>query len=125
MAIHAGDSNAAPTQIGVEDLRIDADDLKARLESGESTLVLDARGQTAWQSSPWKVRGAVRVDEENFKVDPAWSPDQFTLVYSADLHDATSGMVARQLLENGFREVHVLRGGFEAWQAAQGPVEQK
>jgi len=113
------------SQIGAENLRITAEDLKARLQSGEPVTVLDARGERAYQQSPSRVRGAVRVDEENFRADPSWPRDRFTVVYSADLHDATSAMVAQNLIEEGFLDVHVLRGGFQAWEAAAGPVEGK
>src|SRR5262249_38327270 len=98
---------------------------RARLETGEPTTVLDVRGQTAWEGSPVKIPGAQRADSENVQIDPGWPRDRFTVVYSADLHDATSAMVAQHLAEQGFTDVHVLRGGFEAWEAAQGPVEPK
>jgi len=114
-----------PSQIGAEHLRVDAADLQQRLESGEPATVLDARGERAWDESTSRVVGAIRVDEENFQPDPSWPRDRFTVVYSADLHDATSAMVALRLVEEGFTDVHVLRGGFEAWRTSGGPVESK
>jgi len=33
--------------------------------------------------------------------------------------------VAQTLLENGFRNVHALYGGFDAWVKAGGPTEAK
>jgi hypothetical protein len=33
--------------------------------------------------------------------------------------------VAQTLLENGFKDVHALYGGFEAWQKENGVVEPK
>src|SRR5947209_20499056 len=100
-------------QIGAEHLRITAEDLRARLESGEPVTILDARGEKAWETSPVKIPGAIRVDEEDFHIDPSWPRNRFTVVYSADLHDATSAMVAGQLVDQGFSDVHVLRGGFQ------------
>ena len=57
-----------------------------------------------------KSQTIVRIDPENVQIDPSWPPEQFTVVYSADLHDATSGMVAMQLSDEGFTDVHVLHG---------------
>jgi rhodanese-related sulfurtransferase len=33
--------------------------------------------------------------------------------------------VARTLMEKGYKNVHPLYGGFDAWKEAGGPVEQK
>ncbi len=113
------------SHIGVERLRMEAETLRDRLAAKQPTTVLDARGAKAWEWSNAKIPGAIRVDEENFVIDPAWPRDQCAVVYSADLHDATSGMVALKLSESGFNDVYVLRGGFEAWDAVNGPVEGK
>jgi rhodanese-related sulfurtransferase len=66
-----------------------------------------------------------RADPENVRIDPSWPRDRFTVVYSADLHVATSARAAEALIATGFREVLGLRGGFQAWEAARGPVEGK
>jgi len=65
---HADDKN----------LRISAEEFKARLEAGEPATVLDARNREPWQSSPVKVKGARRWTGQ---VDPAWPKERLTVVY--------------------------------------------
>jgi rhodanese-related sulfurtransferase len=48
-----------------KNLRVNAEDLRARLEAGEPATILDARGQRAYEASGEKIPGAIRVDEEN------------------------------------------------------------
>lgn len=59
-------------------LRIGVDDFKKRLEAGEVITVLDARNQGPWQSSPVKIKGAVRWTGH---IDPFWPKDRLTVVY--------------------------------------------
>jgi len=125
MANRTTAKQSTASQIGAEPLRISAAELRSRLEAGETLTILDARGEKAWETSQNRIPGSIRVDSEDFEVDPAWPSDRFTVVYSADLHDATSAMVAQQLLEQGFEEVHVLSHGWEGWEKAGGPVETK
>ena len=90
------------------------------------------RRSTAWSCRSKRLEGSAptsyssrKVKESLAQIGSSWPREQFTVVYSADLHDATSGMVAMQLSDAGFTDVHVLHGGFEAWQKAQGPMEPK
>jgi hypothetical protein len=55
--------------------------LKSRLEAGESVTILDARGQRDWESSPVKVRGAIRIDPHDLHIAPSWPRDRLTVVY--------------------------------------------
>ena len=64
-----------------QSLRISPADLKTRLDAGEAATILDTRNPHAWQSSDVKIRGAIRVDAHDFRVDPAWPKDQLTVVY--------------------------------------------
>lgn len=59
-------------------LRIDAKEFKTRLEPGEPATVLDARNQGPWQSSPVKMKGAMRWTGH---IDPAWPKERLTVVY--------------------------------------------
>ncbi len=64
-----------------EQLRITPQQLKARLESGEAVTVIDARNRSDWESSPVRIRGAVRFHARNFQEPPPWPRDQLTVVY--------------------------------------------
>ncbi len=71
---------AVTTQTG-ESLRMSPEEAKRRLEAGGPATALDARNPQVWESSPVKMRGAIRVDPDHLRIDPAWPKDRFTLVY--------------------------------------------
>jgi hypothetical protein len=60
---------------------MNAPDVKARLDAGEPATFLDVRGQQAWEGSPFKIRGAIRVAPAEFRVDTAWPKDRLTVTY--------------------------------------------
>jgi hypothetical protein len=62
-------------------LRIRVEEFKPRLLSGEPVTVIDARNDQAWESSPVKIRGAIRIPSANWHVDPSWPKDRFMVVY--------------------------------------------
>jgi hypothetical protein len=64
-------------------LRITAAAVKARLDSGERVLFLDARSQKAWDASTRKVLGAVRIRPLLLAVDPDWRAVDLTVIYCA------------------------------------------
>ena len=61
--------------------RISAEDAKRRLEAGEPATILDVRNPQVWGSSNVKIRGAIRLDANQPRVDPAWPKNQLTVVY--------------------------------------------
>lgn len=64
-----------------EDVRISVDELKSRLQSGESVTVLDSRGEEAWRESPVKIRGARRVPATDGPISATWPKNQLTIAY--------------------------------------------
>lgn len=62
-------------------LRISPEDFKARRAAGEPVTVLDARKPMAWDSSDEQIRGAIRVNPEQFPMDKSWPRDRLTVVY--------------------------------------------
>ncbi len=69
------------THASEQSLRINAEELRTRLESGEAATLLDARGHRDWEVSPDKIRGAIHIDPTHFHVDPSWPNDRLTVVY--------------------------------------------
>ncbi len=70
------------SQPAVQELKIDAAEVKERLEANEPLTILDVRGKAAWDSSAEKIRGAIRVDPEKpLRQDPGWPQDRLTVVY--------------------------------------------
>ncbi len=72
---------STPTHASEQSLRISAEELRTRLESGEAVTLLDARGHMDWEASPDKIRGAIRIHPTDFHIDPSWPNDQLTVVY--------------------------------------------
>ena len=64
-----------------DELRIGADEVKARLQSGVPVTVLDVRNDKAWEATPVKIPGAVRVRPADWHVDASWPKGQLTVVY--------------------------------------------
>ncbi len=72
---------STPMHAVSQEMRIDVDELRMRMESGEPVTVLDARNPKAWDSSADKIRGAVHIDSAHWQVDSSWPRDQMTVVY--------------------------------------------
>ncbi len=110
----------------IEPERITAEELVHRLEAGEEFLILDVRPKQAYRLSPVRIKGAIRVPPGNidarFRELPANKP---IVVYCNDTGEETAARAARILTERGFRDVRVLRGGFDAWLRAGYPLDQK
>jgi rhodanese-related sulfurtransferase len=71
-------ANSAETSAS---LRIDPEEVKRHLSSGEAMTVLDSRSPSAWAASNVKIPGAVHVDAGQLRVDPHWPKDRLTVVY--------------------------------------------
>ena len=70
----------ASSQPAVRTIRIQADDLKRRLETRQAITILDARAKQAWDGSDAKIPGAVRVNPSDFRIDPSWPKHRLTVV---------------------------------------------
>ena len=90
---------------------IDVHEAKLRHDAGEA-LFLDVRDAMSYRAA--RVPGARRVDDatiEAFLRETA--RDQPIVIYCYHGHSSLGG--AAYLIEQGFREVRSLTGGFEAW----------
>jgi rhodanese-related sulfurtransferase len=103
-------------------VRISAEELLARVVAGQPVTILDVRNDEDWGASDVKVRGAIRAPHEQVPAE-SLPKDRLTVAYCTCPNDAGAVLVAQELQERGFRQAYALRGGFEAWLAAGGPVE--
>ena len=99
--------------------RISAEDLTALLARQASVIVLDARTAEQRSRSGW-IPGSVHVDRLD---DRAIDPRSEVIVYCDCPNDATAAIVARQLMDKGFRHVRPLAGGTDAWRRQGGLIE--
>ena len=62
-------------------LRIDVEEVRTRQQSGSRVTMLDVRNDNAWESSPVKIQGAIRIQPTEGHIDPSWPKDRLTVVY--------------------------------------------
>jgi rhodanese-related sulfurtransferase len=106
--------------------KISPEEANARALAGEPIIFVDARNSKAWASSDRKIPGARRVppdevDRHLNKIDRA----QTVICYCTCPNEESSNRVAQRLTEHGYERVFAIRGGFDAWVAAEYPVETK
>lgn len=111
---------------------ISREELKQKLESGHPVVLLDVRSAEDWQNSDVKLPGAIRVAAETGDMADEMSdrlnevPDgAMTVVYCACPNSEESARIASALLEDNRHDVFVLQGGFDEWQMADYPLENK
>jgi rhodanese-related sulfurtransferase len=102
--------------------RITKEELKARLESGEPPVVVDARLKYPYEHSTVKLPGSVRFGHG--APAPAFPKGREVVVYDSDPNELASSDVAAQLIRQGYKAV-ALKGGIVDWLAANLPTETK
>lgn len=110
----------------MEITRITIDEAKERSDRGEQLVFVDSRNPEAWAESSVKIPGAVRIPagEVESHIDEI-QPNHAIVTYCTCPNEESSFKVASELLDRGFKNVHPLYGGFDAWQKADYPVEAK
>jgi rhodanese-related sulfurtransferase len=104
--------------------RVTVDEILARLERGEQIAFVDARREDSWRNSSQKVSGAVRLAPEgNEETLPLIAPGRAVVTCCTCDHEASAARVAEMLMARGYKDVHPLHGGFDAWRTAGGPLE--
>jgi hypothetical protein len=64
-----------------EGVRIGVDRVKARVQSGVPVTMLDVRNDKAWEATPAKIPGAIRIRPADWHIDESWPKGQLTVVY--------------------------------------------
>lgn len=102
--------------------RISKEDLKARLESGASLAIVDARLKYPYEHSTVKLPGAIRFTGDG--PAPSLPREQEVIVYDSDPNEIASSKVAAMLIRQGYRALS-LKGGIVDWLGANLPTEAK
>ncbi len=97
---------------------IEADALQAALASATPPRLLDLRGAAIAASDPITQAHAVEPSQLARQARD-WPRDQAIVTLCACPQDASAINAAQQLLRLGFVHVRPLRGGYDAWRAAQ------
>jgi rhodanese-related sulfurtransferase len=110
---------------------VTVEQLKAKLARHEPVTIIDVRGTENFNSSQSKIKGAVRVKLRKLRYRLGFPPlngvprDQEVVAYCACPNDEASVLAAQILSAASFTRVRVLKGGWQAWLSAKGPLEVK
>jgi len=97
--------------------RISVHALAQMLANGESPTVVDVRSALARDEG--RIPGAIAFDDDDWPEDlRAPSDDAVVVVYCACPNEASAALVAKKLMQRGFKQVRPLMGGIDAWRAA-------
>jgi len=108
---------------------ISVEELKAKFTANEPVLILDVRGSESYANSASRIKGAIHVNVRKLKFRLGYAPlkdvpkDREVVTYCACPSEEASIKAAQMLLENGFKKVRALKGGWQEWQKAAGPME--
>lgn len=105
--------------------KMDKQELRNKLETGEAIVIVDARSEEDWQKSDVKLPGAIRISPDNVNHVTNVGDANAIVVYCASPDQEMSEKVARRLMTAGRLTVSILDGGFDAWQAIDYPLENK
>jgi membrane protein DedA with SNARE-associated domain/rhodanese-related sulfurtransferase len=110
--------------------RISPDELKARLDRGDTTIILDMRAADEVAADPYALPGAVWILPDELSQRSRGLPhDALVVLYSGGSKPAMRtrailyASAALDLCYRGIRKVRPLAGGLHAWQLRGYPVE--
>jgi membrane protein DedA with SNARE-associated domain/rhodanese-related sulfurtransferase len=104
--------------------RISPEEAFALLNSGHPATIVDLRHPAEIQRNGLKIAGALVMRPDELRERSAEIPDdRDVILYCSCPNEVTSASVAMQLKQIGISRVRPLAGGFEAWVAAELPVE--
>ena len=104
---------------------VSVEELKAMIAKKRAVFVIDARGSD-FDSSSTKIKGAIHITASDIEGRLKDIPRNKTVVtYCACSDDGSAISAAEKLLQKGYPKVKVLKGGWDAWNKAGGPVEPK
>ena len=108
---------------------ITVEELKNKVTANEPLLIIDVRSSESYANSKSKIKGALHYNVRKLKYRLGFPPlknvpkDREVITYCACPSEESAISAAKVLLENGFKRVRALKGGWIEWQKATGPVE--
>jgi rhodanese-related sulfurtransferase len=103
---------------------ITAEELKTKITKKESLAILDLRSESSFSQGDKTIKGSLHTKVRKVAIRLRDAPrDKEVITYCACPSDEAATIAARLLLANGFKRVRVLKGGWNAWLQAGGPVE--
>jgi membrane protein DedA with SNARE-associated domain/rhodanese-related sulfurtransferase len=104
--------------------RITVDVLHQMLQSDVKPFVLDLRSKAELQLDPTVIRGSVHVEADKIMQGSQIIPrDRDVIVYCSCPNEITSAKITLMLKRKGFKRIHSLLGGIQAWRKQNYPIE--
>ena len=104
--------------------RLEPDELKRQLDSGESVYIVDLRHPLELVPDPFTLPGAVHVSPEALAARVHEIPrDRDVVLYCTCPSEATAAKTAMTLHKLGIERVRPLRGGFDEWKRLGYPLD--
>lgn len=103
--------------------RVEPDELKSRLDQGESMVLIDVREPDEWARGVIPGAHTVARGVLELQVDGRLPLDATVVLYCAG--GGRSALAGKSLQEMGFTAVENLEGGFDGWARAGLPVDRR
>src|SRR5262245_40803924 len=110
---------------------ITVEELKTKLAKNEAVTIVDLRSVDTFTQSANKIKGAIHMKARRLRYRLSFAPfkelprDREIVTYCACPSDEIAVRAVQVIKEAGFKRVRVLKGGWQAWLKAGGPVESK
>src|SRR6185369_10601915 len=108
---------------------ISTEELKAKVAANQPVTLIDVRSSEGYANSNNTMKGSIHFKLRKLKSRLAFPPlkdlpkDREIVTYCACPNDESSIEAAQILQASGFKRVSVLKGGWQSWLKANGPVE--
>jgi membrane protein DedA with SNARE-associated domain len=104
--------------------RLEPDELRRQLESGEEVYIVDLRHPLELLPDPFTLPGAVHISPEMLTARQHEIPrDRDVVLYCTCPSEATSAKTAMELHKFGIERVRPLKGGFDEWKRRGYPMD--
>jgi len=108
----------------LKEFDVTADTVKDCMHHGDPLFFIEVRHHHGHDWSLFKARGALRLGKDDLELHLAEIPhDRPITIYSDCPGEENSSQAAQILLKHGWKDVHTLVGGFDAYLEAGLPVE--
>jgi rhodanese-related sulfurtransferase len=102
---------------------LDPYELRRALELGDPVTVLDVRSVQDYTGSDAEIWGSLRVVPEELERHVTQIPRGKQIVICSDTdRDGLAEKIAEALMRKGFNDVRPVKGGFQAYVMAGGPI---
>jgi rhodanese-related sulfurtransferase len=108
---------------------ITPEELKAKVVGNQAVTIIDVRSSSTAAESGSKIKGAIYVKLRRLRYRLGFPPlkdvprNSEVVTYCACPSDEASVRAAQLLQDAGFKRVRALKGGWNGWLKAKGPIE--